>query len=426
MNVYALIILAALLADFMLNLVADALNLRAAWQALPVEFRDVFDQAAYRRSQEYLRTTTRFTWIESTTGLTIFLLFWFAGGFNILDQQITAWTANTWMDRTVIRGLLFVGLLLLARGILHIPFDLYSTFVIEERFGFNKTTRATFVSDRLKVVVLALLLGMPLFACILAFFEHAGDAAWLWCWGVTAGFTLLIQFVAPRWIMPLFNKFTPLAEGELKERILEYAAAVDFPLQGVYVMDGSKRSTKSNAFFTGFGRHKRIALFDTLIAKHSVPELVAVLAHEIGHYKKKHILQGMLLSIAHMGVLFFLLSVFLWHDGLFEAFYMERTPIHAGFVFFGMLYSPIELILGILLQMVMRRNEYAADRFAARTTGLGDALISGLKKLARDNLANLTPHPLYVVLHYSHPPMLRRIHAIRGLRASADGGGADA
>jgi STE24 endopeptidase len=226
-------------------------------------------------------------------------------------------------------------------------------------------------------------------------------------------FTLSVQFIAPTWIMPLFNKFTPMPDGDLKTAILGYAQSVKFALANIFVMDGSKRSTKANAFFTGFGKNKRIALFDTLIAKLAAPELVAVLAHEIGHHKKKHIVKGMMVSVLHAGVMFYLLSIFLTHAGLFEAFFMQKPSIYAGLIFFALLYTPIELVLAIFMNLLSRRNEYEADRFAAETTGQPENLITALKKLSVDNLSNLTPHPLMVFLHYSHPPVLQRIAAMR-------------
>jgi STE24 endopeptidase len=229
--------------------------------------------------------------------------------------------------------------------------------------------------------------------------------------------SLAMQFIFPTWIMPLFNKFTPMESGELKEAILKYARSVNFPIKNVFVMDGSKRSSKSNAFFTGFGRNKRIALFDTLIEKHTVPELVAVLGHEIGHYKRKHILQGMVISILHTGVLLFLLSVFLNSAGLYGAFYMEQHSVYAGLLFFGLLYTPIELLLSIVMQMVSRRNEYQADHFAAETIDEPESMVDALKKLSASNLSNLTPHPFYVFLNYSHPPLLQRIQAIQRYEA---------
>jgi STE24 endopeptidase len=408
MNLYTLIILSAIVADFILSLISDILNLKHLSPDLPETFRDVFDADRYRKSQEYTRVTTRFGFITSIFNLIVTLAFWFAGGFNFLDQMIRAWTLHP-----IWNGLIFVGMLLMARSILSLPFSIYSTFVIEEKFGFNKTTVKTFILDLVKGFALSLIIGGPLLAGILALFLYAGPIAWLYCWAVTTLFTLFIQFIAPAWIMPLFNKFTPLEEGELRKRILEYAGKVRYSLSGVFVMDGSKRSSKSNAFFTGFGKNKRIALFDTLIQKHTVPELVAVLAHEIGHYKKKHILIGMGISILHTGVLFFLLSLFLTQKELFDAFFMENTSIYAGMLFFGMLYAPVEMILSIFMNMLSRRHEYQADRFAAETTKEVVPFIDALKKLSAHNLSNLTPHPFHVFLNYSHPPVLKRIQTLQ-------------
>jgi STE24 endopeptidase len=235
----------------------------------------------------------------------------------------------------------------------------------------------------------------------------------VYCWLALTVFSLGLQWLAPTWIMPLFNTFTPLEPGTLKDAILAYARTVRFAVEDVFVLDGSRRSRKSNAFFTGFGKHKRIALFDTLIASHTVPELVAVLAHEIGHYKMKHILRSTVLSILHMGVMLFFLSVFLHHEGLFQAFFVQQPSVYAGLVFFGMLYTPIELVLSIGMQIVSRRHEYEADRFAVDTFEEPAALAQALKKLSVHNLANLTPHPFYVFLHYSHPPMVQRLRAIQ-------------
>ncbi len=408
MNAYGVIILATLLFSFILDIVAELLNLKALKDDLPAEFDGIYDAAKYKQSQEYTRVRTRFGFITSVFGLGVTLSFWFLGGFDYLDGWVRSLDLHP-----IWTGLLYIGVLLFGRSLLSLPFSIYSTFVIEERFGFNRTTPVTFVVDLLKGILLSLLLGAPLLAGILAFFEYAGAVAWLYCWLATTAFSLFVQFIAPTWIMPLFNKFTPLENGELREAIIAYAQSVRFPLQNLFVMDGSKRSTKSNAFFTGFGKNKRIALFDTLIAKHSVAELVAVLAHEIGHYKKKHILKSLLLSIAHTGVMFCLLSIFISSEGLFAAFFMQHSSIYAGLIFFGMLYSPIELILSVFMQIFSRKNEYEADRYAAETTHDPNAMIEALKKLSLHNLSNLTPHPLYVFLNYSHPPVLARIEAIR-------------
>lgn len=414
MNVYAIIILVTLLFDFAVNLIADLYNVKAIKKELPPEFEGVYDEEAYRKSQEYTRVTTRFGILTSTFDLVLLLVFWFLGGFNFLDHIVRQWALSP-----ILTGLVYIGILIALKSIISLPFSLYSTFVIEERFGFNKTTIVTFFTDMIKGLVLGVVIGGPLLAAILAFFQYAGALAWLYCWIGTTAFTLIIQFIAPRWIMPLFNKFTPLEDGELKQSILDYAKSVNFKVDNIYVMDGSKRSTKSNAFFTGFGKHKRIALFDTLIEKHTVDELVAVLAHEIGHYKKKHILQGMAISILHMGVMFFLLSIFISNRGLFNAFYMDHISIYAGLIFFGMLYTPIELILSIFMQIFSRKNEYEADRFAAETVKEPENMINALKKLSRDNLSNLTPHPFYVFLNYSHPTVLQRINAIRKVENKA-------
>ena len=407
MNLYGLIILCALLADYVLGAVADWLNLKALDPRLPAEFADCYDPAEYARSQEYTRTKSRFGQITGTFDLALLLSFWLAGGFAWLDQLVRGLATGE-----ITRGLLFFGILLLSKSVLSLPFSIYSTFVIEERFGFNRTTPATFIGDLFKGLLLAVVLGGPLLAAVLYLFAQAGALAWLWCWAAVSLFTLFVQFIAPTWIMPLFNKFTPLPEGELREAIFAFAAKVNFPLQNLFVMDGSKRSAKSNAFFTGFGRHRRIALFDTLIEKHTVPELVGVLAHEIGHYKKKHILKSMLLGLVHTGVMFYLLSLFLTSRGLFAAFGLAEPSLYAGLVFFGLLFTPLEMALSPFLHYLSRQHEYQADRFAAEETGNPGAMAAALKKLSVSNLANLTPHPFYVALHYSHPPLLARLRAL--------------
>jgi len=413
MNIFGVIILVTLLVDFVLNLVADYLNISAMKPTVPDEFSDVYDDEAYRKSQEYTRETTRFGIITGIFDLVLLLVFWFVGGFNILDHLVRSWNLNP-----IVTGISYIGILVVARSILHLPFSLYSTFVIEEKYGFNKTTLGTFFMDMVKGTVLGAVIGIPLLGAILWFFYYTGSLAWLYGWLGVVAFTVTLQFVAPRWIMPLFNKFTPLEDGELKQAILDYAKSVNFKVENIYVMDGSKRSSKSNAFFTGFGKHKRIALFDTLIEKHSVDELVAVLAHEIGHYKKKHVLKGMIISIFHTGVLFLLLSIFLQFRGLFDAFYMDQVSLYTGLVFFGLLFSPIDLVLSIFMQMFSRKNEYEADAFAAKTISKSESMVTALKKLSRDNLSNLTPHPFYAFLNYSHPPVLERIRAIRKYKST--------
>lgn len=406
-NVYFWIILLTVLVLYHLDLIADTLNLRALRSELPGEFADIFDEADYRRSQEYTRESTRFGIIEGTFSLALFLLFWFAGGFPWLDELV-----RSWVKQDLQRGLVFISVLFLANQVLELPFELYSTFVIEERFGFNKTTLRTFVMDRLKGLGLAAVLGLPLLALILWLFGK-WEWAWFYAFLAVSGFSLLMTYLAPKLIMPLFNRFSPMEEGELKQAIRAMAEKCRFPLVEVSVMDGSRRSSKSNAFFTGFGKNKKIALFDTLIAKHSVPELVAVLAHEIGHYQKKHILQGMAFGIAQMGVTFYLLSFFLNNAELFRAFGLQETSVYLSLILFGFLFQPITKVLSVMLSVWSRKNEFEADAYAADVTRSPDALVTALKKLCRDNLANLTPHPFYVFLNYSHPPVLQRIEALR-------------
>jgi len=408
MNIYAIIILSTILLEFILDLAADLFNLKALSPTLPQEFAGHYDADKYAKSQRYTRVNTYFGFVTGTFDLLVVLLFWFAGGFQFLDGLVRGWNLQA-----IWSGLIYIGILVLLKMLLSLPFSIYSTFVIEEKFGFNRTTVKTFILDLLKGLLLGILLGGPVLTGVLAFFQFAGSLAWLYCWIAVTLFSLIIQYVAPTWIMPLFNKFKPIEDGELKDRIMNYAQEVKYSLKEVMIMDGSKRSSKCYAFFTGFGKNKRIALFDTLVEKHSVGELVAVLAHEIGHYKKKHILKGMVTGILHSGVMFFLLSLFISNKELFAAFYVKEVSIYAGLLFFGMLYAPIEMILSIFMNIISRKHEYEADRFAVETTREPETFVTALKKLVVDNLSNLTPHPFYVFFNYSHPPVLARIQAIR-------------
>jgi len=404
MNTIAIIILGTIGLDYILNLVADGLNLKHLRNILPKAFEGVYEPERYRKSQEYLKVNTQFGWVISTFNLSVMLIFWFAEGFPMLDKRVRSFELDP-----ILTGLIYIAVLMLLKSVLALPFNAYATFVIEERFGFNRTTWSTYLADLFKGLALAILLGTPLLAGILAFFQYAGSNAWLYCWiGITI-YMLVVQFVAPTWIMPLFNKFTPLEDGELKSAILSYAASINFPLENVYQMDGSRRSAKSNAFFTGFGKHKRIVLFDTLIKQHPTRELLAILAHEMGHYKKKHIPQALILGILQTGLMLFLLSKFITYQGLFDAFYMPQQSVYAGMLFFAMLYTPIDFLVGILMQILSRKNEIVADQFAATTTGDPGSMVDALKKLSVHNLSNLTPHPFYVFLNYSHPPVLKRI-----------------
>ena len=411
-NIYFWIILIAVVAIFLLDLISEWLNLKALKADLPGAFSDVFDSEKYLQSQSYTRTTTRFGFMESGYGLVLFLAFWLIGGFNWLNGMISAWGYGE-----VITGLLFFGILFAVNEILTLPFDLYNTFRIEAQFGFNKTTMRTFLTDKLKGGVLAVMLGGPILALLLWLFssELLQGKAWLWGWGALSGFSLLMAYLAPAIILPLFNKFKPLEDGELKDAINAMATKCQFPLTELSVMDGSKRSSKSNAFFTGFGKNKKIALYDTLIENHTTDELVAILAHEIGHFKKKHIVQAMVIGILQTGILFFLLNLFIGNENLSAAFGVNPPAVYCSFLFFAMLFKPISKILSVAMSILSRRNEFEADAYAAEFTGEASSLITALKKLSADNLSNLTPHPFYVFMNYSHPPVMARIDALQKL-----------
>lgn len=407
MNVIAVIILIVLLFEFVLGLVSNLLNLKSLKMELPESLTDVYEPDKYRRSQEYTRSKTYFDLVSGAFSLLVLLIFWLLGGFNLLDTF-----AQGIVDHPIVTGLIYIGVLMLLHTLISLPFGIYSTFVIEEQFGFNKTTPRTFVLDIVKGTCLLVVLGCPLLAVVLVFFEYAGELAWIYGWVSVTIFSLTMAFIAPTWIMPLFNKFTPMESGDLKDSIFNYAKSVDFTISNILVMDGSKRSNKANAFFTGFGKNKRIALFDTLIEKHSTSEIVAVVAHEIGHYKKRHIPIGILIGVCSTGLLFYLLSLILDTSQLYDAFGMEEQSIYSGLVFFGFLYTPVELVLSTGRMAISRYHEYQADLWSIQTTGDPTSLVAGLKRLSSDTLSNLTPHPLQVFLTASHPPLLQRISAI--------------
>ena len=407
-NTYAIVIAAALVCRFALGVAADVLNLRALRPELPDELRGVSDADRHRRAQEYTRARTRFELVPESVHLVALFAFWLAGGFARLDDAVRGLGLAP-----VPSGLAYVGTLALGAALLGLPFRWWSTFVVEERFGFNRTTARTFWTDVAKGAVLAVLLGGPFLATILWLLARAGSYAWLWAWLAVTLFTVGVQLLAPTWILPLFNRFTPLDPGPLRDAIVAYARAVRFPLDDVFLIDGSRRSTKANAFFTGFGRRKRIALFDTLVERLPQAELVAVLAHEVGHWRRWHVFQGLALAIAQMGLVLFLFSMLLHQPGLFEAFGVRQPSVYAGLVFLGFLLVPLDVALSIGVRAISRHHEREADAFAIETTGDGAPLATALARLSADSLANPTPHPLYVLVHHSHPPVVERIRALR-------------
>jgi len=411
MNIYLVIILFIIIGNYLLDIVVETLNVRHIKTNLPTEFEGYYDAEEYKRAQNYLKENTRFGIIAATITTPITVAFILVGGFNFVDQF-----ARSFQFGPITTGLIFAGILLLASQIISIPFSIYSTFFIEEKYGFNRTTVRTFILDILKSWLLTAIIGGTIFSIILWFFDKAGNWAWVYCWVVVILFQIVLTFFAPVVILPLFNKFYPLGDGELKSAIENYVKSQHFKMKGIFKMDASKRSTKSNAFFTGFGKFRRIVLFDTLIKKHTVDELVSILAHEIGHYKKKHILKSMLISIMTTGLMFFLISFFINNEGLFSAFKMQNTSIYASLLFFAFLYAPINMVISIFSKILSRKHEYEADTYAVATYGKPDSMISALKKLTVDNFTNLTPHPLKVFLSYDHPPVLERIQSIQRMR----------
>lgn len=408
MNPWLLAILLIIGLSYILELVVSILNIRALDPTLPKEFETTYNEQEYITSQEYTRVTTSFSLVQNSFSTMLTILFLLYGGFNYVD----IWARSFDLGQ-ILTGLLFTGMLALLSFVVNLPFTIYSTFVIEERFGFNRTSLKTFILDIIKGSILAILVGAPLLALILWFFINSGYYGWLYCWFGVILFSIVLQFLAPVLIMPLFNKFTPLEDGSLRDKILSYAQREHFRLKGIFTMDGSKRSSKLNAFFTGFGKFRKIVFYDTLLDKLNESEIVAVLAHEMGHFKLKHIIKMLLASFVQTGIMFYFLSFFLGNTELSEAFRMTETSIYSSLVFFGFIFSPVNLLISIIFNFFSRKNEFEADNYAARTTLCPELLINSLKKLSQANLSNLTPHPAMVLIHYSHPPVLSRIEKLR-------------
>ncbi|MBI45839.1 MAG: peptidase M48 [Candidatus Marinimicrobia bacterium] len=408
MNTYFIVIITILIFEYILSFIVRTLNLNALDSSLPKEFEDTFDSQKYLESQNYTRTNSSFSYITSSFSLIVSLVFIFGGIYNIIDKFVRSFGHGD-----VVTGLLFFAVLFIIIDVLNLPFDLYRTFVIEEKFGFNKTTFKTYFIDKFKGYFLMFILGVPLLSLILYFFGEYGDNAWIYAWVLLIMFSLVMQPMFNLFIAPMFNKFTPIEEGPLLSKIKDYLKTVNFPVKKLEIMDGSKRSSHSNAYFSGLGNNKRIALFDTLVEQMDEEEIVAVIAHEVGHYKLKHIHMGICLSAIQSGIMFFILSIFMMNSELFSVFRMENLSVYASLVFFSILYTPISMIMGFMFSSISRKNEFAADNYSYKTAKMPEKLISALKKMSKENLSNLTPHWLNVMLNYSHPPVLERIKALR-------------
>lgn len=397
------IIIGILIFDFLFEKYLDYLNTTRWSDTLPDEVKGIYDEEKYKKQQAYTRENHRFGMLTGSLNMALTLAMFLLFGFALVDGWVWDITSSA-----IIAALLFFGILMFASDLINTPFSVYDTFKIEQKYGFNTTTPKTFIFDKLKGWVVSAVIGGGLLALVIFIYQKTGDLFWISAWIVISAFSIFMAMFYSNLIVPLFNKQTPLEEGELRNAISEFSKKVGFKLDNIFVIDGSKRSTKANAYFTGLGAKKRIVLYDTLINDLSTEEIVAVLAHEIGHNKKKHVVQGLLIGLVQTGIVLFIFGLFIGSPELSKALGVDEPNFHIGLIAFGVLYSPISFFTGIFMNMLSRKNEYEADRFAAENYK-PEALGSALKKLSVNNLSNLTPHKLYVFFHYSHPTLLQRL-----------------
>ncbi|PIP55401.1 MAG: peptidase M48 [Bacteroidetes bacterium CG23_combo_of_CG06-09_8_20_14_all_32_9] len=402
-----IVIIGIVILGFAFEQILDYLNFTKFSAIQPEEAENIYDNEKYLNQYNYQRTNYKFGLFEGTFGFILSISMLLFYGFAFVDSLARELVID---ERLVI--LVFFGLLFFSFDIISLPFNIYDTFIIEAKFGFNKTTVTTFILDKLKEWLLSVVIGVPVILAVFWFYRQTGSMFWIYTFLLFVGIMVFFLLFYSNLIVPLFNKQKPLEEGELKSAINEFAKKVSFSLKDIYVIDGSKRSSKANAYFTGLGRKKRIVLYDTLIKDLSVNEIVAVLSHEIGHNKKKHVISGTILSIIQTGLMLYILSFFLDNPLLSQALGVSKPSFQISIIAFGILYSPVSMILGIANTIISRKNEYAADKYAA-DYGQAEHLISALKKLTVNNLSNLTPHPVYVFFNYSHPTVLQRIKALK-------------
>lgn len=401
------IIIAIISINFIVDKILDALNAQHYHDKIPEILSDVYEHDAYQKSMDYKTTNYKFGIWSSLFSFVLKIGFLVLDGFEYVDN-----IARSLSNNEIVIALIFFGIIMMASDIISTPFSYYKTFVIEERFGFNKTTKKTFITDKLKGLLMMVVIGGGILSLIVWFYQLTGDEFWLYTWAVIIIFTIIMNMFYAKLIVPLFNKQTPLETGSLRDKIANYASSVGFNLKNIFVIDGSKRSTKANAYFSGFGKEKRITLYDTLVNDLNEDEIVAVLAHEVGHYKRKHIIFNLITSIGLTGLTLYILSIFIANPLLSNAIGVSIPSFHAGLVAFGLLYSPISEITGLIMNYFSRKFEYQADDYA-KITYKAEPLISGLKKLSKNSLSNLTPHPAYVFMHYSHPTLLERIQNLK-------------
>ncbi|WP_283636977.1 M48 family metallopeptidase [Aquaticitalea lipolytica] len=401
------IIIAIIIINFIVDKILDTLNAKHYNDAIPPELQDVYDEEEYKKSQAYKATNYKFGVWSSTFSIVVTLAFLMFGGFEYVDTL-----ARSYSDNSIIIALIFFGIIMLGSDIISTPFAYYKTFVIEEQFGFNKTTKKTFILDKIKGLLMMVVLGGGIIAAIIWFYEETQHLFWLYAWAIVTAFTVFMNMFYAKLIVPMFNKQTPLEEGSLRDKISDYAQTVGFNLNKIFIIDGSKRSTKANAYFSGFGSEKRVTLYDTLVNDLNEEEIVAVLAHEVGHYKKKHIIFNLIAFVLLTGLTLYILSIFISNPLLSHALGVSIPSFHVGLIAFGMLYSPISEVTGFIMNHFSRKFEYQADNYA-KTTYKAEPLITSLKKLSKNSLSNLTPHPAYVWVHYSHPTLLERVKNLK-------------
>jgi STE24 endopeptidase len=403
-----IIILAITVVSYVFDQLLDYLNLRSQRATIPEDVEAFYEKGKYLKALAYHREQVQFSFITSALSFIVSFSMLVTGGFGWMDGVLRPYFSND-----IVLALIFFGVIMIISDLLMIPFQLYSTFVIEEKYGFNKTSGKTFISDKLKGYLLTVLVGGLLLAALISMAKYLGHDFWIWFSVLAAVFVLFVNMFYTSLILPLFNKLSPLPDGELKSAIEDFSRKVEFPLDNIFIIDGSKRSKKANAFFSGIGKKKKIVLYDTLIENHTTAELVAVLAHEVGHFKKKHIIWGYALSILQIVFTLFILSRMLYSTDVSLALGGSQSAIHLNLLAFGILFSPISGITGLFMKMYSRKNEFEADAYAKLTFD-GTALSNALKRLSVDSLSDLYPHPLYVFFHYSHPPLLKRLSALSG------------
>ncbi|MCL5246074.1 M48 family metallopeptidase [Cellulophaga sp. 20_2_10] len=407
MNILFYVILAIILLQFAIDAVVDYLNAKKFKEAVPKELDGIFNEEEYKKSQRYKTANYRFGLFSGAFSLFLTLSFLIFGGFGWVDG-----IARSITDNPILIAIVFFGIIMIGSSVLNVPLAYYSTFVIEEKFDFNKSTKKLFFIDLLKSWVLTAVIGGALLTLVIWFYNWAGTNFWIYAWVAIAVISVFMNMFYSKLIVPLFNKQKPLENGTLKTKIEEYAKKVGFQLQNIFIIDGSKRSTKANAYFSGFGKQKRITLYDTLVKDLDEEEIIAVLAHEVGHYKRRHILFNLAASILLTGLTLYILSIFINNPDISLAIGVSIPSFHAALIGFGILYSPISEITSLIMNYLSRKFEYQADDYAKKTYA-HTPLITSLKKLSKTSLSNLTPHPAYVFMNYSHPTLLDRINNLK-------------